>query len=514
MKKSEKIAFFFLLILIFLIFFLPLVGAWGKASFGNVTMDEVMFQLRMPLQGTNPQYFQEVLCICFFPALVKAVLVTGVLLFLYCKAAYFKSAVSLQIQIYQKRFSLPLLPCRLSKSLIFLICFLLLGKNLIAVGKEYKLNEYIQSQILKSTFIEETYVDPAKVAITFPEEKRNLIYIYLESMEVTYMDCESGGAFDENFIPELTDIAQNNLSFSGANHSGAYVPTSTGWTMGAMFAQSAGLPLKLPIQGNAMSSYQDFFPTVSAIGDILLKEGYRNYLCFGSDAVFGGRKNFYLQHGDYTILDYPAAIEEGRIPEDYYVWWGYEDQKLFSFAKEYLTDISSQNQPFNFTMLTVDTHAPDGYVCDLCKNEYSDQYANVLACNSRQLSSFIEWVQEQPFYENTTIVLCGDHCSMSPTFFKNLPKNYQRTVYNAFINVPFVPATSENRLFTTMDMFPTTLASIGATIEGDRLGLGTNLFSAEETLAEIHGLQNLNTSLSHKSVFYNNELLYKKKAVE
>ena len=43
-----------------------------------------------------------------------------------------------------------------------------------------------------------------------------------------------------------------------------------------------------------------------------------------------------------------------------------------------------------------------------------------------------------------------------------------------------------------MDMFPTTIASLGATIEGDRLGLGTNLFSGEQTLAEKLTFDQLN----------------------
>ena len=33
----------------------------------------------------------------------------------------------------------------------------------------------------KTTFYEENYVDAKDVAIKFPEKKRNLIYIYLES---------------------------------------------------------------------------------------------------------------------------------------------------------------------------------------------------------------------------------------------------------------------------------------------------------------------------------------------
>lgn len=39
-------------------------------------------------------------------------------------------------------------------------------------------------------------------------KQKNLIYIYLESMETTYADENNGGAFTENYIPELTKLAQ------------------------------------------------------------------------------------------------------------------------------------------------------------------------------------------------------------------------------------------------------------------------------------------------------------------
>jgi phosphoglycerol transferase len=51
-------------------------------------------------------------------------------------------------------------------------------------------------------------------------------------------------------------------------------------------------------------------------------------------------------------------------------------------------------------------------------------------------------------------------------------------------------------------MFPTTLAALGATIEGDRLGLGTNLFSDKETLTEKYGYDKLEEELSKTSDFY------------
>jgi phosphoglycerol transferase len=190
------------------------------------------------------------------------------------------------------------------------------------------------------------------------------------------------------------------------------------------------------------------------------------------------------------------------------VWWGYEDEKLFAYAKEELSRLSQTSQPFNLTFLTADTHFPDGYVCKLCKNEHESQYANAISCSSRQVANFISWVQQQNFYSNTTIVIVGDHLSMDTKFFANLDPAYQRTTINIIINSPVNSKFTKNRNFCTFDMFPTTLASLGATIKGDRLGLGTNLFSGVPTLAETVGIESLNKELDKHSNFYNNTFIY------
>ena len=52
-----------------------------------------------------------------------------------------------------------------------------------------------------------------------------------------------------------------------------------------------------------------------------------------------------------------------------------------------------------------------------------------------------------------------------------------------------------------MDNFPTTLAAMGVKIEGNRLGLGTNLFSEELTLMEDIGESTLKAELKKKSEF-------------
>ena len=66
---------------------------------------------------------------------------------------------------------------------------------------------------------------------------------------------------------------------------------------------------------------------------------YNNYLLLGSDASYGGRRAYFSNH-NYLIKDYYTAIDDGIIEEDYYEWWGYEDSKLFTYAKDILSEIS------------------------------------------------------------------------------------------------------------------------------------------------------------------------------
>ena len=94
-------------------------------------------------------------------------------------------------------------------------------------------------------------------------------------------------------------------------------------------------------------------------------------------------------------------------------------------------------------------------------------------------------------------------------FVRNVDENYERHVYNCIINAPIDAENTKNRVFTPMDMFPTTLAAIGCQIEGERLGLGTNLFSARKTLAEEKGIEYLNEQIAKRSEYYIENFLEK-----
>lgn len=340
-----------------------------------------------------------------------------------------------------------------------------------------------------NSFVGDHYVSADDVNLTFPKKKRNLIYIYLESMEMTSTSQKNGGNFKQDLIPELTALSKKYENFSGKSDQldGAYSMPGATWTMGGLFAQTSGLPLQTAIGQNAMYSQSLFFPKLTTLGNILDREGYNQMFMLGSNCTFAGREAYFKTHGNYQIEDYVAAKKEGEIPQNYHVFWGYEDQKLFAFSKNKLTNLASQNKPFNFTMLTVDTHFPSGYKCPLCKDEFGNQYYDVMACSSRQVASFVKWCQSQSWYKNTTIIINGDHPTMSSAYKKAVQPGYTRKTYTCYINADAKRETNNTRVYTTMDNFPTTLAALGVDIEGNRLGLGTNLFSKTPTLSEVYG---------------------------
>ena len=206
------------------------------------------------------------------------------------------------------------------------------------------------------------------------------------------------------------------------------------------------------------------------------------------------------------IYDIYTARKDGIIPNNYFVWWGMEDLHLFRYAKEKVAELAQGTEPFAFTMLTVDTHHVGGYQCELCEESNSgESYDQSISCSSRQVAEFVKWIQAQPFYENTSIIIVGDHESMDNGYFQRMvEEDYQRLLYNCFINAPVEAKKATNRHFAAVDLFPTTLAAIGCTIEGERLGLGTNLFSGVKTLTELHGFERFNQELAKASTYYEN----------
>lgn len=472
---------------------------WYISVYGKVGFDAILFTMTGSLKGVEPELIFGYLRKALLPSVLCTVVVWCLL--------YLPRDIRVRRKEGEPVTVLPIpVPTVVRRIIAIVLCVVLL----LSGAAMAEMPQWILGKIQVGSLYETEYQDPKQTQITFPEEKRNLIYIFMESMETTFMAPEQGGGQPYDSIPELYQLAQENINFSQNEGVGGWSRTTGAtWTVGGMVSQTAGIPLAGGVDGNSYGELSEFLPGITNLQDILHDQGYYQALMVGSDVSFGGRDKYFAQHGTDRIYDIYTAREDGVVAPDYAVWWGMEDLHLYEYAKRELTEIAQRDQPFAFTMLTVDTHHVGGYYCDLCQDEFPEYYSDVAHCASRQVTDFLEWLKQQEFYENTTVVICGDHQSMDGDFFaRNMDPDYDRCVYNCIVNSPITTARNKFRLITPFDMFPTTLAAMGCEIEGDRLGLGVNLFSIQPTLAErLGGYKKMNEELSKRSDYYDQVFL-------
>ncbi len=494
MEKRKKTIIAIIILILSVV--MVVASIYYKQNYKEQTFDTIIYHLARGPEKANTEVVGIALKVCIIPIII----LVGVMSIPLTK--FKKRIIIKKFQIYPVE---KILEHKIKYAVIIFIASIIFALGQIG------LYSYIYNQILKSEIFEKEYVASENVKLKFPEKKRNLIYIFLESMEITVASRENGGGWEYSIIPELEQMAKENINFSNTEKLGGALPVpGTGWTIAGMVAQTSGVPLKTTIgdNDNSYSGYSSFLPGVYSLGDILKKEGYNLKLMVGSDAGFGGRKDYFTIHGEYEIFDFYTAIEEGKMTKEDEVWWGYDDDDLLKWAKDEVLELAEQDEPFNFIMLTADTHFTDGYLSENAEEKFDTQYENVFSYSSKSVYEFIEWIKGQDFYDNTTIVVVGDHIGMQTEFYeKHLEEEYVRTIYNTFINSAIPEENSKNRQFSTLDIFPTVLASIGVEIEGGKLGLGTNLFSGEKTLIEEFGYDKMKEELERRSNYYNKYLL-------
>ena len=409
----------------------------------NVGIAEILFTLSSPMEGANSGIAAGAFKKCL-PWFCGVSALYGWLLYYFRCRNRVHFTLGLQIGKWKRSIS--------SKRIYR--CFLALfpiGVWVLAcftIERDLFFTAYLKNRMDKSTIYEDYYVFPSDVEIQPQGKTKNVICLYLESMEITYADTASGGAQEVDLMPGLTELAYGNLSFGtvpGQRLGGMDNVHGTGWTSAALMATTSGVPFSFPkADATEVGVSTQFAPGLETLGTVLQQKGYRQEFLCGSSATFGGRRTYFQQHGDYEIYDYNTALQNGDIP-----------------------------------------------------------LASIVECADRQAVEFVRWCQEQSFYEDTVIVILGDHPRMDTLLVDGVPMS-ERKVYACFLNARMpqdMPDPSE-RQYTHMDLFPTILASMGFTIQGDRLGLGTNLFSWEPTLEEQYGRQWLDDQRQKTSIFY------------
>ena len=212
-------------------FTLAISSKWAYSYFGLSSFEQIVYHIKVPLEGTNTQFIFGWMKKCLLPGFIFGLIFSWI-------------------------------PINIAKLILLLCCIYGLC--------QIHFFSYIFNQFKKTDFFDKYYVESEVIS---PEKKMNFIHIYLESMETTYATKEDGGNADEDLLPYLTQLTKDSVSFSqNEKIGGARVLTGTGWTTGGIVASTSGLPLIFSLKHKFCKDKVPFMPGVNTLGDIVEKD--------------------------------------------------------------------------------------------------------------------------------------------------------------------------------------------------------------------------------------------------
>ncbi len=438
-----------------------------RSMWGNVSMEQVLFHLAVPLAGGIDEHL-------------------GKLIFFACAGVFVATVLYACLCFFTRRIRLA------AGCFVLAICLLaFFAERDLSVGR------WLVQQF-QTTAIFDDVPSRSQTGVTFPGTKRNLLLIHMESMEQTFNDAGIMGA---ELLPELAQLQNKNVYFTGFRQ-----VRGTEWTTGGITAAVMGLPLLLPIGPNDYGGYASFLPSAPSLYDVLDENGYAMEFLFPNDCSFGGIRNLLMTHAPRAVVKDLLWFSRTRSDAESYRGngWGLRDRYLYERLKEDLLLRASSDRPYAIFLETIDTHGPDTYYFvdpDVHLHEQFHDFRDVLRASSAMTGELIDWIAEQDFAKNLTIVLLGDHLWMGDSVAGH-PLGENRATFNVFINPICSPESHEKRIFSTPDFAPTILEAIGAQLPDRRFGIGTSLFSSQKTMIEELGEGNYVSELGKNSPRY------------
>lgn len=260
-------------------------------------------------------------------------------------------------------------------------------------------------------FVQDNHAEPNSEYFGIAED-RNVITIVLESTQQFLIDyhLETPDGQQHEVLPFLNDVYHSDDTYSFSNF---FHQTGQGKSSDAeVLAENSLFGLS---QGSAFQSLGST-NTFHAAPNILKETaGYTTAAFHGNTGTFWNRNDTYQSFGyDYFFDSRFYDTSEERMHE-----YGVKDKLFFHDSAEYLQELP---QPFYTKFLTVSNHFPypmneanadfpEANTSDETINQYfvTNHYAD------QSIEEFFNWLQESGLYEDSIIVMYGDHYGISNT---------------------------------------------------------------------------------------------------
>lgn len=306
---------------------------------------------------------------------------------------------------------------------------------------------------------------------------QNIVVISLESLQEFAIGLEVNG---EELTPFLNEFIQQCYYFDNF-----YQQTAQGKTSDAEFITENSLyPTN---RGSAF--YAKAENQYESLASILNDNGYYT-------AVFhANEKEFWNRETMYQALEFDYFFDESAytVTEHNSFGWGLTDESFFKQTVDYLEQLP---QPFYTKLLTLTNHypfeIPEEYQSISPGNTNSEivnNYITTVRYLDEALKSFITDLKENGLYENTVIVMYGDHYGLSESYYEDLAMLLQEEItLNRHLDLQRVPLLihlpnqEEGEVISSIsgqiDMKPTILNLVGLDVN-DYLSFGQDLFASE-----------------------------------
>ncbi len=363
-----------------------------------------------------------------------------------------------------RRFRLPRHDWALSAAFAVLLVAATVGSPLY--GDAHRL--YQQMKPVDYSAVAPEYVVPTQ-ALARP---RNIVWIYGESLERTYLD---EAAFP-GLMPNLRRLAGEALDFRDIASA-----DGSGWTIAGLVSSMCGVPLTTA-QGdeNSMGRMGHFLPEAYCLGDYLKQQGYGNHYMGGANGQFAAKADFLASHGYDDIRDL-AWFKQQRIAAKHFSNWGIHDDVLLERAFDRFIELSRAGQPFMLTALTMDTHHPAGHLPVACKGtRYPSPYGDIgllkaLKCTDRLISRLVDRIRASEYGDDTLVVVASDHLAM-PNDLSDVLAGLHRENLLLFLGKDIAPRQLTASAGTTLDSGATLLQLLDPGV--DAIGFGRSLLAA------------------------------------
>ncbi|MCM3443935.1 LTA synthase family protein (plasmid) [Metabacillus halosaccharovorans] len=311
-------------------------------------------------------------------------------------------------------------------------------------------------------------------------EGRNVIFVSMESTQSFVVNETLNG---EEITPFLNDFIQESYYFDNFYHQ-----TEQGKTSDSEFLTANSLyPL-----GRGAVFFTNSNNEYNATPEILKEHNYYSATFHANNASFWNRDIMYNSFG----VDHFYDIDSYEVTAKNSVGWGLKDKEYFEQSVDLMKELP---QPFYSYFITLTNHFPfelgeeDRFIDEFDSNSGTlNRFFPTVRYQDEALKRFIEKLKESGLYENSIIVLMGDHYGISENHNKAMAKFLEKdeiTPYDSvqLQRVPFLihmpGITDQNPKLISdisgqIDVKPTLLHLLGIDTS-DMIHFGNDLFSPE-----------------------------------